>query len=448
MNSVIMNAASTHPRALLPSEPLKINTRPFGLYSQANSPISCTIATPPSPMRRRNNYASTEIAPGFSETKQFVSLLTSDRSRDVHLTVNGKIDKGFFIADQDFACYRRNYFQASGAFHAECIEDSMNVQLPVDVELILKSDTTDQYLPINRFFLGISSNVAGKEKEIDLVQHTSKRDKGPQAAPRRKLVRSGGTLLHEQMMASAQVSSTLSNQTIVAFERIQFKSATANNGKRRAAQQYYTVSLDLFAEVQEFANGPTKLIKVASTTSSPLVVRGRSPGHYADSEVSAHSPYGNFNPSVYGRLKAPNHSQSAHPFSSNLSFYGNQAPLSTMSLDAVSFTPLSADALQHTDSFTTQDHQDLKHRIDINYYSAEVDTTDMSSPVALSSMDSVYNLSFALNSTPSLFSTNSSISNFSPMNEENSLKTDDMMMQNFEDQSLYVFADERSISPY
>jgi len=52
-----------------------------------------------------------------------------------------------------------------------------------------------------------------------------------------------------------------------------------NNGKRRAAQQYYHLLVEWFADL-----GPhhpaERWVKVASRISAPMVVRGRSPGHY------------------------------------------------------------------------------------------------------------------------------------------------------------------------
>ena len=68
------------------------------------------------------------------------------------------------------------------------------------------------------------------------------------------------------------------------FERIQFKSATANNGKRRAAQQYYILIVELHADVRD-ANRPESKpnwVKVAQRISAQVVVRGRSPSHYQE----------------------------------------------------------------------------------------------------------------------------------------------------------------------
>ncbi|MCJ1328282.1 hypothetical protein MMC10_004958 [Thelotrema lepadinum] len=66
------------------------------------------------------------------------------------------------------------------------------------------------------------------------------------------------------------------------FGRIQFKKATANNEKRRAAQQHFILRVELLAEVfPEGQQSPT-FIKVAQRRTCGIVVRGRSPGHYQD----------------------------------------------------------------------------------------------------------------------------------------------------------------------
>ncbi|KAL9599472.1 MAG: hypothetical protein Q9219_003811 [cf. Caloplaca sp. 3 TL-2023] len=61
------------------------------------------------------------------------------------------------------------------------------------------------------------------------------------------------------------------------FRKIQFAAATANNGRRGAFQKYHHLIVQLSAETSprtEF------LIPIAIRVSCPLIVRGRSPGHY------------------------------------------------------------------------------------------------------------------------------------------------------------------------
>ncbi|SAL96658.1 hypothetical protein [Absidia glauca] len=128
---------------------------------------------------------------------------------------------------------------------------------------------------IDYFSIGVRAQVAGTDKPIDLIQHTPKRDKGPQITPQPRGLRAGGRL--------DLTSSVSGSSTMVTFERMQFKTATANNGKRRAAQQYYELIVDLYGNTSSGA-----VVRVASCASPPLVVRGRSPGHYADSNRNHH----------------------------------------------------------------------------------------------------------------------------------------------------------------
>ncbi|KAI9323584.1 hypothetical protein BX666DRAFT_1888299 [Dichotomocladium elegans] len=165
----------------------------------------------------------------------------------------------------------------------------------------------DQLHPVRGFMMGISARVADEDKPINLIQHTPKRDKGPQISPEPKPVRPGGDLNNL----------TVTDQSVVTFERIQFKAATANNGKRRAAQQYYVLLVELMAKLDS-----GHLIKIASNRSAPLVVRGRSPGHYAErrggrDEVEAlPSPSQDHVPSMSASSSASSHPPQLPPPSS------------------------------------------------------------------------------------------------------------------------------------
>ncbi|KAF0520878.1 p53-like transcription factor [Gigaspora margarita] len=207
---------------------------------------------------------SQDVGPFFSPTQQHHNIYSTDRTLSYKLRINSKVDRGFFLADNDWTCYRRNYFQISSAF--SILSTTHHTMNESDIPCLLEVD--GQFHNISQFLLGITARVSNSDKKIELVQHTPKRDKGPQMVPVPKPIRPGGNL---------NLSSVGSNSNIVTFERIQFKTATANNGKRRAAQQYYVVMVDLYAQTE---NG--EQIRVATSTSAPLVVRGRSPGHYAD----------------------------------------------------------------------------------------------------------------------------------------------------------------------
>lgn len=182
--------------------------------------------------------------------------------------LQSRMDRGFFMAENDWTCYRRNYFQVSSAF---ALYGPNRYYIEQGSQCFVRAENGALY-NVRRFLLGISARVSNSDKAIELVQHTPKRDKGPQTTPQPKPITPapGGDL---------SMSTMGTNQNIVTFERIQFKTATANNGKRRAAQQYYVCVVDLYAETET-----GERVKVATSQSAPLVVRGRSPGHYADTQ--------------------------------------------------------------------------------------------------------------------------------------------------------------------
>ncbi|KAJ3262555.1 hypothetical protein HK103_000084 [Boothiomyces macroporosus] len=212
-----------------------------------------------------------ETTPFFLPTTSLVVLYAADNSMQLFPKIKPKMDRGFFITPNgtgnDWTCYRRNYFQISSAFVLED-QDGIECNVPCYLE-----DQGTSY-PVESFAIGIDAKVFHGDRKIGIIQHTPKRDKGPQITPTPKELLAGGNPF--------QYSGLSASKFVATFERLQFKSATANNGKRRAAQQFFTVILDLFAVV----NG--KHIKIATCESSQLVVRGRSPGHYSDN--AAESP--------------------------------------------------------------------------------------------------------------------------------------------------------------
>ncbi|KAI9094949.1 hypothetical protein DFS34DRAFT_627882 [Phlyctochytrium arcticum] len=247
-----------------------------GAAGAGSAPVSSYYPLPgmgSPPRRRRGDHMPqagpfpVSVGPFFKPTKQNYNIYSMDRAHLYTLRIVPKVDRGFFLADNDWTCYRRNYFQVSSAFTATN-QHNQEVDLPCIMEM------NNQLYSVTGFALGISARVANGEKRIDLVQHTPKRDKGPQLVPQPKTVRSGGN--------PHQYNGIGTNQLVATFERLQFKTATANNGKRRAAQQYYILIINLYAQTED-----GQQYKIAVTESAPLVVRGRSPGHYADGNLDA-----------------------------------------------------------------------------------------------------------------------------------------------------------------
>jgi len=235
---------------------------------------------------------STAAGPPLNETQYLIQLTASD-GHIVRADIQARVDKGFFLADRDWTCYRRNYFSVVCSYS---LSPATYAQ-----PLYLRRSPNSPSEPIIGFAMCISAVVDQPGgKTVELVQHTPKRDKGPQHKPnkiklspqpaeRMGFPSSGpGSVMQATSQPGGDDYSFPQNapaQNIAVFDRIQFKSATANNGKRRAAQQYYHLIVELYAEVgTPQGQSPTddNWVKIAYRVSAPMVVRGRSPGHYAD----------------------------------------------------------------------------------------------------------------------------------------------------------------------
>lgn len=235
-----------------------------------------------------------QIVPPFDKTQISVPIMDAKGSQVVP-ELHAKIDKGFFKADQDWTCYRRNYFSVASSYSLK------PPYTPGPDSLYIQRSNGTNTEPVTALAICITARVSGDDaKPIDLVQHTPKRDKGPLGRPQKITLMpcpSGSSGVYSEPSGpspSSQLSpdydssyaasspNSPQNPTLASFDRIQFKNATANNGKRRAAQQYFHIVVELFAEVSGGQSSETQWTKIASRTSAPMVVRGRSPGHYQD----------------------------------------------------------------------------------------------------------------------------------------------------------------------
>ncbi|KAK9314883.1 hypothetical protein V1522DRAFT_393275 [Lipomyces starkeyi] len=205
---------------------------------------------------------------------------------------------------------------------------------------------TQRVVKVKFFAVTVVAEDEINGRPVDLIQHTSKRDQGPRRKPVVARIRptlSDGRLAATPISHPASLgahrlledfipmdrpasadsssnnmprgSSTSPDYTtgldseheqppsfeshhetaeVVCFERIQFKRATANNGRKNTAQQMFRVVAILYAAVDETecfdgvvsnaehgTNG-IRYLEIQRVATGGIMVRGRSPGHYAD----------------------------------------------------------------------------------------------------------------------------------------------------------------------
>jgi meiosis-specific transcription factor NDT80 len=264
-------------------------------------PLPASVAYPTSMLGYPSQSERNGETPPFNQQESWCTI-TCEGTK-VNPTIDAKIEKGFFYSgDQVWTCYRRNYFAVQVSY-------GLAPWMPNGRLYLDQGKGPEQ---IQSMAVSLAAAVDGPGgKSIELIQHTPKRDKGPQLTMKKELLEptppgkghehGGGyglnTYQHSTTMTGPQLplqkESDTSHQQYSptshtntnyqhAFERIQFKSATANNGKRRAQQQYYCLIVELWANVQNPRDASPVWVKIGSRSSHPVVVRGRSPSHYSN----------------------------------------------------------------------------------------------------------------------------------------------------------------------
>lgn len=232
----------------------------------------------------------------FENTKT-LHTITDAKGNSVQPELQAQIDKGFFKADQDWTCYRRNYFSVACSYILKP-NPYVSTSEPLYVHRASAGPAPDQIMSLA---VCIVARVDGEDgKIIEIVQHTPKRDRAPTSHPQKTrlvphptgslglypgatgaLSGSQPSSEYDPVYPASSTTQQQQPQSIANFDRLQFKTATANNGKRRAAQQYFHIIVELFAEISTNTSSETQWLKIASRISAPMVVRGRSPGHYS-----------------------------------------------------------------------------------------------------------------------------------------------------------------------
>jgi hypothetical protein len=172
--------------------------------------------------------------------------------------------------------YRRNYFANEMWFDLDPPTESADGRLYVNYE--------GTSYPVQSFGVqmrAVDTDEQGADVEISVF--TPKRDRPivPTPALEQKMQPNMPNHSHVYDESTRFGSNKLSLPTIHSCLHNQFRQATKNNGSRRKEQSYYRIVVEL----RVFIVGPSGNevpVKIASTISGLLVVRGRCPGSFAD----------------------------------------------------------------------------------------------------------------------------------------------------------------------
>jgi hypothetical protein len=210
---------------------------------------------------------------GFSSTVTKATAIDDSTGAYSELTLSAELYGMFFVAEDVFGgettgrpleltCYRRNLWQCSG-----------QITIPRHCTQVMNEQ--GRAIPITEFHASIAAieSIEGKPTEIISIPWKSssqavaegQETKVASAPPRIALDLSGGQEVDNHRVTLP-----------VSWKRLQFKSATANNGRRKGLQQHYVVQISLLGRMK--ASGD--FMKIAEIQSGPVIVRGRSPRNF------------------------------------------------------------------------------------------------------------------------------------------------------------------------
>lgn len=203
----------------------------------------------------------------------FAYTLLDYSYRRTTVSMSAQLHGMFFLAESPWAnpgdpaatpteltCYRRNLFQVTG-----------NVTLPRALRYIMTEQ--GEQIPILGQELTISATESVEHNPVKIISvpwktpATSapvvedKTEKEPSSIPL--------DLLNGQELDSEFVSFP------IAWKRLQFRIATANNGRRKELQQHFVVHLKVMATLATGAR-----VSLCEIRSGAIIVRGRSPRNF------------------------------------------------------------------------------------------------------------------------------------------------------------------------
>ncbi|KAK6454660.1 uncharacterized protein RJT20DRAFT_137008 [Scheffersomyces xylosifermentans] len=267
------------------------------------------------------------VGPPFSETRHHQDIYCKGNDMDVNPILEARIDRGFEVGENGtWIGYKRNYFTLVSSFSLENFDFDRfisNKFYTYEKSSRNGEPAGESKVEISYFAVRLVAKCSDDDVSISLIQHTAKRDKGPQFPPPIYPAVPGDLPDHETVKASCNKRNggkienmnkvfyfdrgdyyrnvnldTLKDNSILKnypsdsiarvarFERIQFTSSirvkqTASNSR------YFTLHVELLGIIED-EDLQIQPILLSSIESPPLIVRGRSPSNYHKDRTSGY----------------------------------------------------------------------------------------------------------------------------------------------------------------
>lgn len=165
------------------------------------------------------------------------------------------------IMQPELTCYRRNLFQISGS-----------VAGPAGPVSVLTEHGQTVPIVAQEISISATESVDGHVVRLIVIPWKTPPPNSPEVPPNQEQEPPPIPLV-----GHTEGSEEINDTTVyhIAWRRLQFRVATANNGRRKELQQHFVLRLNITATLAD----STKLC-IAEAATAPIVVRGRSPRNF------------------------------------------------------------------------------------------------------------------------------------------------------------------------
>lgn len=268
-----------------------------------------------------------KVGPQFSETRHHQDIYCKSNDMDVNPLLDARIDRGFEMGETGtWIGYKRNYFTLVASFSFENFEFERFLHSKFyTFEKLSRSSVGENKVEISYFAIRLVAKCSDDDVSISLIQHTPKRDKGPQFPPPiypavpgflpdHSTVRAScnkrnngkienmnkvfyfdrADYYHSTNLSALKDNSVLKNYPsdsiarVARFERIQFSSSIRIKSTS-INSRYFTLHVELLGIIED-EDLQIQPILLSSIETPPLIVRGRSPSNYHKDRTSGYRP--------------------------------------------------------------------------------------------------------------------------------------------------------------
>lgn len=127
-----------------------------------------------------------KVGPPFKSCGKLRDVICYETGEQLNLKMRQRIDRGFDHIGEDWVGYKRNYFTLVSAFEVNgwCFEELLKYSFSTTISPCPANNLDNNEVDLKILYFAVKIKATDdNNNEIQLVQHTAKRDKGPQFTP-------------------------------------------------------------------------------------------------------------------------------------------------------------------------------------------------------------------------------------------------------------------------